>query len=138
MIGARRLTRLPSVLTIAGGVLLAVGAVTPWVTLYGGLHGYSGISGLWGKLLFAAGIAALALAAIAAVSRSSVPGMLVVALGVATGALAATRLHHARELVGSGDTLMLVPSLGPGLALVLLGSLVVACGGWGTVRGHGS
>lgn len=121
-------------MTIAGGVLLAVGAVTPWLEFYGGLHGYSGIAGLWGKLLFVGGIAALALATIAAVTQSPVPGILAIALGVATGALAATRLHHAKELVANGDMLMLVPSLGPGLALVILGSLVVACGGWGTVR----
>lgn len=120
-------------MTLSGGVLLAAGAVTPWLVFYGGLHPYAGITGWWGKLLLLGGLVAVALTLVAAATSSRVPGVLLVALGVTTGVLAATRLHHAVELVNSGDAVMLVPSLGPGLAVVLLGSLVMTVGGWGTV-----
>jgi len=40
----------------AAGVLVAVGAASPWLTLYGGLHPLRGTMGLWGQALFTAGI----------------------------------------------------------------------------------
>ena len=45
---------------IAGGSLLMAGAALPWLTLFAGLHPYSGLVGMYGWLIFGAGVIALA------------------------------------------------------------------------------
>ena len=44
---------------VAGGVIIAVGAVLPWMSLFAGLQSYRGIAGLYGRLAFAAGALAI-------------------------------------------------------------------------------
>ena len=43
----------------AGGVIIAVGAVLPWMSLFAGLQSYRGIAGLYGRLAFAGGVLAV-------------------------------------------------------------------------------
>jgi hypothetical protein len=42
---------------VAGSILVAAGALMPWLSLYAGLKVYTGTAGLYGRLLLAGGIA---------------------------------------------------------------------------------
>jgi len=44
---------------VAGGVLMAIGAFLPWLTLYAGLHPLRGVIGLNGRVLAAGGAVCL-------------------------------------------------------------------------------
>src|SRR5207249_12117759 len=56
-----RARRLPSeerrfaLAAVVGGVLMAIGAFLPWLTLYAGLHPLPGVIGLNGRILVAGG-----------------------------------------------------------------------------------
>jgi uncharacterized membrane protein len=119
----------PASLALGGGLLLVAGALLPWLTLYGGLHRFAGISGLYGWILLGLGVVAVSLAL--RDRRAARPASSAVLLGVAlvSGVLAATRLSHTHALVSSGDALMLVPAIGPGLLVALLGSTLLAVSG---------
>lgn len=110
---------------VAGGVIVAVGAVLPWMTLFAGLHSYSGIAGLYGRLVFAGG----ALTVLGGVTMLVRPDpRLRLAIGVLGAALA---LFAAWLLLGLDATTtrldthaFLLPRPGPGVFVVLLGALV--------------
>src|SRR5512140_713842 len=110
---------------VAGGVIVAVGAVLPWMSLFAGLHSYSGITGLYGRLVLAGG-AVSAIGGIALLIRPD--PRLRVAIGVQGAALT---LFAAWVLLGLRSTTrqldqhaFLVPRAGPGVFVVLLGALV--------------
>ena len=50
--GKRLWTALPAVI---GGIVMVVGTILPWVTLFAGLQVYAGTAGLNGKLMFGGG-----------------------------------------------------------------------------------
>lgn len=45
---------------IIGGALVGTGAILPWLSLFAGLQSYSGMIGLYGRLLFGGGVLAVA------------------------------------------------------------------------------
>lgn len=111
---------------VAGGVIVAVGAVLPWMTLFAGLHSYSGITGLYGRFVLAGG-AVSAIGGIALLIRPD--PRLRVAIGVWGAALA---LFATWVLLGLRTTtrqldrhVLLLPRPGSGLFVVLAGALVV-------------
>lgn len=58
---------------LVGGILVAVGAVLPWLSVYGGLYQYPAAAGVHGKLLFATGLLAASLGAVLAVRPGRLP-----------------------------------------------------------------
>lgn len=104
------------------------GAVTPWLTLYAGLYGYRGTTGLYGWLVLAAG--GLAFSAGLAASRfgrlwlaaasAAFGGVLLVFDGWLFAGLLS--ILHRRAAV------MLVPRAGPGLFLLLGGATLILLG----------
>jgi len=128
MIGARpphARERLVASAAVASGMLIVLGAFLPWLSLFAGLHPMRGVIGLNGRLL-------------------AVGGALCLVAGVRYWQRPAPRLRHAVAVLAwglAGFTLwlmiqlfvtyrdlrangMLVPRLGPGLFLALVGSLV--------------
>ena len=113
-------------IAVAGGVIIAVGAVLPWMSLFAGLHSYRGIAGLYGRLAFAGGV----LAVIGGVVMLTRPhprlrlaiGGLGVALTLFAGwillGLLATTQHLDRHP-------FLLPRPEPGLFVVIAGALVM-------------
>ena len=111
---------------VAGGVIIAVGAVLPWMSLFAGVHSYRGIAGLYGRLAFAGGV----LAIIGGVVMLTRPhprlrlalGGLGVALTLFAGwvllGLRATTQHLDRHP-------FLLPRPEPGLFVVIAGALVM-------------
>lgn len=111
---------------VTGGVLVAVGAVLPWMSLFAGLHPYSGIAGLYGRIAFAAG-ALSALGGVAILMRPDPRLRLAIgAVGAALTLFAAWVLLGLRATTRHLDQhAFLLPRAGPGLFVVLAGALVV-------------
>jgi hypothetical protein len=112
---------------VAGGVIVAVGAVLPWLSLFAGLHSYRGIAGLYGRLAFAGG----ALSVIGGVVMLTRPDPrlrhAIGGLGVALTLLAAWVLLGLRATTQHLDRHpFLLPRPEPGPFVVIAGALVVA------------
>ncbi|MFL5577060.1 MAG: hypothetical protein ACJ79S_13940 [Gemmatimonadaceae bacterium] len=119
--------RRTAVAAMIGGALTGIGAVLPWLSLFAGLQSYSGMTGLYGRLLFAGGVVAIVggLAALVRPSRwlraaIGALGILLVlfASWLVLGLRSATRALAAHPL--------LIARPGPGLVVALAGALVVA------------
>jgi hypothetical protein len=110
-----------------GGVLLAIGAWLPWITLFAGLQRYSGINGLYGRLIFAGGAACItgAVAILFTAGRWLRPTLGV--LGVVLAALATWDLIGLRATIRQlAHHPLLLPKPGPGLFVALGGAIIVA------------
>ncbi|PYO43356.1 MAG: hypothetical protein DMD33_08150 [Gemmatimonadetes bacterium] len=119
--------RLVASAAVVGGALIAIGAFLPWLSLFAGLHPLRGIIGLNGRLLAAGGVVCL----VAGLRCWQRPDRwlqrAVAAVGWALTGFAIWLTIQLfityRELRGNP---MLVPRLGPGLFLALVGSLLAA------------
>ena len=112
---------------VAGGVIVAVGAVLPWMSLFAGLQTYRGIAGLYGRLAFAGG----ALSVIGGVLMLTRPDrrlrLAIGGLGVALTLFAVWVLLGLRATTRHLDQHpFLLPRPEPGLFIVIAGALVVA------------
>lgn len=105
-----------------GSVLMVAGTVLPWMTFYAGLDTKSGLSGLYGRLLLAAGVALLGLVVVSARRPGALVRGLIAALALTSATTAAVLLSRALDLTETPAMLMLVPKVGPGLAFVLAGA----------------
>ena len=120
-----------------GGVALAVGAATPWMTLFGGLQTYRGLIGLNGRLLLATGasLAVVSLARRAWTGRRTQRAL--VGVSAATVAFCAWLIVGLVGMVHRGSMAMLVPGFGPGLFVAQAGALLCLGGAVMLVReGH--
>ena len=120
---------LGALVAIGGGALIVVGALLPWMSLFAGLHRYSGIDGLYGRLALAGGALALATGLMALLHprprrslRSSV-GVLGVALTVFASWIL-IGLRSTTHALGRHPLLLARP--GPGPVVVFAGALVLA------------
>jgi hypothetical protein len=107
---------------MAGGLLVIAGALLPWLTLYAGLQRYTGMAGLYGRLVLAGGASAFAAGVWMLRRRSLWMRWSTALLG------AALTLFLTWLLVGLRDTLqgrmspMLVAHAGPGLFVAIMGA----------------
>ena len=112
---------------VSGGLLLTVGALLPWMSLFAGLHQYAGVDGLYGRLILAGGVlvglgGALMYTRSFRFTRPLVGGLGLVLVGFAVWILIGLRATT-RQL---GDHPMLVARPGPGLFVALAGAVVAA------------
>ena len=114
-------------MAVAGGVLVCVGACLPWLFLFAGLQSYSGMSGLYGRLLFVGGVLAIAGGATMRMrsGRWLRPGVgsLGVLLSLFTSWLLVGLRTTTRALRAHA---VLIARPGPGLLVALMGALTVA------------
>lgn len=113
-----------------GGLLIAAGAVLPWITLYGGLHPLRGILGLYGQLLFAVGIGCATAALFLARSPRRLGSLLLSAAGgvfAFASWLAFGRIPGTLERMQENPFLIAGQGNGPHVAL--LGALLVLAAG---------
>lgn len=105
----------------------------PWLRLYGGLYQLPGTQGFYGRSLVACGVFALLLAI--ARMRGATDRWpawhvaLPTVLALWAGGLGYTRWQAVRALLADGEYVMLVPSLGPGLWVVMTGALLLLVAG---------
>jgi len=113
---------------VLGGSLVVAGALSPWITVFAGLHPYPGTLGLNGRLLLGGGVLSV-LAGLAFLLypapqlRWAISGLGLVLL--AFGGYLLPRLWSAQLEIMSAHSMM-VPELGPGLFICLAGALMVA------------
>jgi hypothetical protein len=114
-------------IAVCGGLLVVAGAILPWMSLFAGLQRYSGMAGLYGRLMFAGGaLSVLSGVAIAWRPREQ--------LRYAVGALGLVlALFAGWILVGLGATTralgghpFLIARPGPGPFVVVAGALALA------------
>jgi hypothetical protein len=119
--------RVGALIALAGGVLVTVGTLLPWMSLFAGLYRYSGIHGLYGRLTFVGGVLA-ALGAATMLARSDwFIRPLVGGIGVALVLFASWILIGLRETTRHlAEHPMLVARPGAGLFVVLAGAVMVA------------
>ena len=113
---------------LIGGVLVCTGAALPWLSLFAGLHSYSGLVGLYGRVLFASGAVAAAGGVAMLVRHERWLRRVVGAAGVAQTLFIVWLLIGLRETTGAlgGMHAMLVARPGPGLFVALAGAILVA------------
>jgi hypothetical protein len=110
----------------ASGALAIAGALLPWLTLYAGLYAYSGVGGLYGRLVAAGGAAALVAGVLALRAEQRRLAWLGVVLGVALIGFAAWLLAGMQDVLRRPEAVMAVAQPGPGLVVVLVsGGLMV-------------
>lgn len=112
--------------SIAGGALVVAGAILPWLTLDAGLQHYGGTTGVYGWIVAAAGVLAVAGGAWGLLK----PAQWVVrangVLGVALIAFVVWLYAGLEALVRRPDAAMLVPRAGPGLFVAFAGAVAIA------------
>lgn len=116
---------------VLGGVLMAVGAVLPWFSLFAGLHPYPGTTGANGWILVGAGLLSVAGGIILWIRADT-------RLSWGLGAIGSASLLFAMwigvGLLGTYQSMlsnpMMVPRLGPGLAVAAVGAVLVSLTPW--------
>jgi hypothetical protein len=103
----------------ASGALAIAGALLPWLTLYAGLYRYSGVTGLYGRLILAIGAVAVIAGAFAPRVQSRWLRLGGVALGITLLGFAAWLYTGMQEVINRPEAVMAVAQPGPGLTVVL-------------------
>jgi hypothetical protein len=112
---------------MSGGALVCIGSAVPWLSLFAGLQTYSGLVGIYGRVLFAGGVVAFLGGAMMLVRSERWLPVGVGALGVALTFLVTwllVGLHTTTRELSMHATLVARP--GPGLFVGLGGALLVA------------
>ena len=111
----------------SGGALVVIGAWLPWITLFAGLQRYSGVTGLYGRIVFIGGAVSIGGAVAILGDRRRWIRLSIGAVGVALALLAAWDLVGLRATMRQlGGHPLLLARPGPGLFVALCGALVVA------------
>lgn len=117
----------PAFATLSGGALVCIGTALPWLSLFAGLQSYSGLVGVYGRVLFAGGMLAVFGGAALLVRGDRWLFMIVGALGFALTLFVSwllLGLHATTRELSMHATLVARP--GPGLFVGLGGALLVA------------
>jgi hypothetical protein len=117
-----------SLVAIAGGAALVVGARLPWMSFYAGLKPLLGTRGLHGQLLFACGVALVIAGLVLAIHPLRRIQLAVGALGGASALYAVyllVRMQLAVRHIATHDPMMFARQ-GPGLFVVVAGGLIAA------------
>lgn len=127
----------PGGLAVAGGLLIALGATLPWITLRAFVFSISveGTRGSDGKLLAAAGGVLVLLGILQLVRRNRTLATVLTVFALVVSAVAIFELVRIVRAVNVIDgEKSASASLGSGLVVLVLGSLVAAAGGLGGMR----
>jgi VIT1/CCC1 family predicted Fe2+/Mn2+ transporter len=115
---------------VLGGALTCVGAMLPWLTLFAGLQSYSGLVGLYGRLVLAAGVLATVGGVVMTTRSDRWLRRTLGGLGIALTLFVVWLLVGLRSTTGDlRHHAMLLARPGPGLFVALVGAILIAsCG----------
>ncbi len=120
--------RVVALAAVLGGLLVAGGAFLPWVSFYAGLYPVRGVAGLWGRLLAVGGGGCVLAGGLAWWRSGRALERTIAVLGCALTAFTAWLVLQlvltVAHLRADPMNAMLVPRAGPGLFVVLAGTLV--------------
>jgi hypothetical protein len=107
------------VLIAIGGVLTMAGSALPWMSMFAGLKQYSGLLGLNGWLLLVLG---LALALVPLLERRGIrTAPLAIVMSIGAMSVVAYAGSGLLSITGDMGHALMVPRVGPGLPVALLG-----------------
>jgi hypothetical protein len=116
-----------ALMAIIGGSLVVVGSALPWMSLFAGLHAYSGLAGYYGRLILAGGALSILGGATMLARPRDWLRLGIGGVGVALAVFAAWILvglsAKVREL---GHHPMLLARPGPGVFVVIAGAIALA------------
>ncbi len=122
----------PQRLAVVGGVAIVAGSALPWMTMFAGLRRYSGLVGPFGWLLLGVGLVMIATPLLERRGVRWPPLATVLSLGAialvgyaGTGLVAITR---------DAANIFMVPRIGPGLPIILAGSVASAVAAMASLR----
>jgi hypothetical protein len=114
-------------IAVCGGTAIIVGAALPWMSLFAGLQSYAGLAGLYGRLMFAGGVMAVAGGAAMGIGSRELLRHAVGTVGIAVACISLWSLLGLRTTIRElGTHPLLLARAGPGLFVVLTGALLVA------------
>ena len=119
----------PAVVAMIGGGALITGAMLPWMTFYAGLSSVTGTRGAYGKAILVAGLVVCLVGVIRLRRESPFAQRALTTLGIITSLAGGLLLWRAIRLTQSQEALMLIPQLGPGLAVVIAGGVTALWAG---------
>src|SRR5689334_2677408 len=112
---------------MVGGVTVVAGTLLPWMTLFGGLHTYRGIIGLYGRLIAIGGALATVMGFVLSRRENELARFVAAILGLAIFSFSAILVRRMLTIVGNhrGDPMM-IAGPGWGLYVCLLGAALMA------------
>jgi hypothetical protein len=115
-----------AMLAMVGGLLISLGTLLPWFSLFAGLHSFPGVAGLNGRILLGAGVVTVLAGIIFLLKK---PKLLQDGINVLGIALFSFSIWLVVGLIQTYQKLasdpFVVANLGPGLFIVLLGSVLL-------------
>lgn len=112
---------------LSGGALVCTGTALPWLSFFAGLQTYSGLVGLYGRILFAGGALAVVGGAAMLVRRDRWLPRVVGGAGIVQTLFVVWLLFGLRSTTRElGSHAMLLARPGPGLFVALVGAILVA------------
>jgi hypothetical protein len=119
-------------IVIIGGMTVVVGTLLPWMTLFGGLHTYRGVIGLYGRLIATGGVLAIALGSYLGARDNQVVRAAAAILGVTIFCFSTILIRNMMSIVGNhrGDPMM-IAAPGWGLYVCLIGAALMTLSGLG-------
>lgn len=116
-----------ALVAVSGGMLVVVGAMLPWLSLFAGLQRYSGLAGLYGRLAFVGGVASVGGGLAILVRPDQRLRLVIGGLGAVLTLFACWALIGLRATTHElGQHPLLLARPGPGLFVVLTGALILA------------
>jgi hypothetical protein len=114
-------------IVIVGGMTVVAGTLLPWMTLFGGLHTYRGIIGLYGRLIASGGVLAIALGLVLTAKENLLVRAAAAILGVAIFSFSTILIRNMMSIVGNhrGDPMM-IAAPGRGLYVCLAGAALMS------------
>jgi hypothetical protein len=117
--------RLVGAAFLTSGALAIAGALLPWLTLYAGFYQYSGMVGMYGRIILAAGIIVFGLGLTSVRVRLTWLPWAGALCGVLLTAFAAWLYEGLIEIMRRPDTAMFAPRAGPGVLVVFAAGVLL-------------
>lgn len=125
--------------TLAGVVLVVIGTMLPWLTLFAGLQRFNGLAGRNGRLVLAGAAVAALLALLAMLRPRRALHLAIAALGAMLAGFSAWLLYGLLAMVHrEASNPMLIARSGPGLFVVVAGAMLIAAAPLYTARPAGA
>ena len=114
---------------------VVVGTLLPWMTLFGGLHSYRGIIGLYGRLIATGGVLAIALGIFLGAKDNQLVSLAAAILGITIFGFSTILIRNMMSIVGNhrGDPMM-IAAPGWGLYVCLIGAALMTLSSLGLLR----
>lgn len=115
-----------SLFTLIGGTSVIAGSFLPWISFFGGLNSYSGVTGLYGKIFVVGGVLSITAAILFYLHPRKSLRWLIGLLGfMLLGFAGFVLIGLVRTFQQLASDPLMIARVGPGLFLILIGTLLI-------------